>query len=244
MTMQIGVVAKGGIVLASDTKHRTTERQYADDPFSVPSGIVSCSKITPCAKQDITIAFAGWSDPDDSAGEKLARHLDSLPPVTDADIKGVLIAWGDDYYQSRFSEGRSYAPLLTLLVARPSSRYPLLKLRVNNGSNVLSSEKYLVNGNESNTAIFWPEYFKVDKTMYDLQAATAIAGMTILMGGEINGAGVGGLEIWQYTNQWKEVSPEEIEGLRGRFDLLQRGIKKAVLPASKRGRLSPQPSQE
>jgi len=245
MTMQIGVVAKRGIVLASDTKHRTTEKQQTGDPLSIPSGIINCSKISLCERHDIAIALAGWSDLDASVGKDLADHLDSLQAITNDDIGGILMRWGDSYYaQSRLAGAQSFTPLASLLVVRPAARYPLLKLRVNYKSNVLPSEKYLVNGNESNTAIFWPEYLKVYDELYDLDAATMIAATTILMGAKLNDPGVGGLEIWQYTDQWKPVPPEEIEALRVRFDLLQRGIRKAIHLRSKRDRLAPPPSRE
>ena len=87
----------------------------------------------------------------------------------------------------------------------------------------------MVNGNENNAAIFWPEYFRCDKEVYDLQSATKIAAYTVLMGAELNPSGVGGLEIWQYDEAWKSVPPEEIESIEAEFQQFQKSIRSAVL---------------
>lgn len=236
MTMQIAIVAKNGIALASDTKLRPTKRQFTDNPNSVPSGITNSSKVRLCKRHNIAIAFAGWTDSDALAGQELADHIDSLPAVTDDNIGSILVAWGDDYYERvRPGIGQANGPLLQLLVVRPSKRCPIIKLCVNRYSSVPTSSSYMVSGHESNTAIFWPEYAEADKGC-GLPSATSIAAITILMGGEINDHGIGGLEVFRYKKRWEAVPEEEMKTIKKRFARLQRIIKAAMLLSSRRSR--------
>jgi hypothetical protein len=100
---------------------------------------------------------------------------------------------------------------------------------VRRDSDTLPSSTYLVNGNENNSAIFWPEYFKCDKELYDLPTTTQLAAFTILMGSELNPFGVGGLEVWQYNGAWTSVPRVEIERLIVKFRDSQGSIRSAVL---------------
>jgi hypothetical protein len=87
----------------------------------------------------------------------------------------------------------------------------------------------LVNGNENNSVIFWLEYFRCDKHRYDIATASCIAAFTILMGGEVNNYGVGGLEIWVYDGAWRHTSANEIEKLQAEFQAFQDSMHSAVL---------------
>jgi len=244
MTMQIAIVAKDGLVLASDTKYRPIERHQSD--ASIPSGLFNAPKIFLCEHHSIAVAFAGWTDDVFLAGEELAGHLDAIPIVNDQNIRDVLVTWGNSYYEKmRPGFLQAAGLLLQLLVVRPSEQYPILKLYVSDQSRTRISTSYMVNGHETNTTIFWPEYARAaDDDKPDLSAAISIAAITILMGAEINDHGIGGLEIWQYTNGWKRVPDDEIEALRTRFDHLQSVIAKTILPNSKRGQSAQQPSRE
>ena len=245
MTFQIAIVATDGLVLASDTQKRVTEWQQADGSEYIPDTINNSSKLSLSERHSAAIAFAGWSDVDAFAGDLLAKHLDSLPSLNDSEIGVILKKWGDDYYsKSRLSSGASRTSLLNLLVARPNSKFPIIKLGVNYDSNLRDSKTYMVSGHENNAGVFWPEYLRVHKESRGLDDATAIAAMTILTAGEINPYGIGGLEIWQFRESWKALPDEEIEGLVRRFKTLQQSIKKIVRPRSKRDRLIPLPSQE
>src|SRR5271165_5588412 len=89
MTMQIAIVAKDGLVLASDTKYRPIERHQSD--ASIPSGLFNAPKIFLCEHHSIAVAFAGWTDDVFLAGEELAGHLDAIPIVNDQNIRDVLV---------------------------------------------------------------------------------------------------------------------------------------------------------
>jgi hypothetical protein len=227
MTMQIAIVATDGIVLASDTKYRPTQRQFTDNPNTVPSGIVNATKVWLCQRHNIAVAFAGWSDEVILAGKELAEHLNSIATIDDGNIRGVLAEWGNAYYdRARPGSSQANGPLLQLLVVRPSDQHPIVKLCVNRRSATSTSTGYMVNGHESNTAIFWPEYAKAADGC-DLAAATAIAATTILMGAKINDHGIGGLEVWRYKKRWEPVPTAEIEE---RFEQLRVAIEKMIYP--------------
>jgi hypothetical protein len=229
MTMQIAIVATDGIVLASDTQKRVTERQFTNGSEYIPDTIINSSKLSLCQRHNVAIALAGHSDVDSSAGDMLAKHLDSLPSLSDSDFGVVLKEWGDDYYgKSRLAGAQSSTPLVALLVARPGSRFPIIKLGVNYDSYIRDSKSYAVSGHENNAGVFWPEYLQVHKKKQDMSVSTAIAAFTILTAGEINSYGIGDLEVWQCLDSWRVLSEQEIDSLKSRFGLLQEFIRKAV----------------
>ena len=71
----------------------------------------------------------------------------------------------------------------------------------------------MVNGNEGNPAIFWPEFWRCDRERLGVKEATLVSAVTILMGAKINCWGVGGLEIWQYEKRWKPIQKGEIDSI-------------------------------
>ena len=109
--------------------------------------------------------------------------------------------------------GQANGPLLQLLVVRPSKQLPIIKLCVNRQSSTPTSSSYMVSGHESNTAIFWPEYAEADKGCR-LPSATSIAAITILMGGEINDHGIGGLEVFRYRRRWEALPEKEMKVIK------------------------------
>jgi hypothetical protein len=230
VTFQIGIVATEGIVLASDTQQRVTERQFTDGSEYIADTIINSSKISICERHSIAIAFAGWSDEDTFAGDMLAKHLNALPSLTDDEIGPILKVWGNDYYsKSRLASGPSRGPLANLLVLRPSGRFPLIKLGVNYESSLRDSKTYMVSGHENNAAVFWLEYLRVHRETRDLDVSTAIAAVTVLTAGEINPHGIGRLEVWQFRKSWRPLPDDEIEALTARFVGLQRAIREALL---------------
>ena len=117
----------------------------------------------------------------------------------------------------------------SLLIANPNAQYnPFWKLRVGEECSDDLSEKYMVNGDETNTAIFWPEYFKCDTKLYDVNAASRIVASTILMGGELNSYGVRGLEIWHYDKSWKRLPSATIDDVLSRFDELKKNLERSI----------------
>ena len=230
--MQIGMrAAERTIALVGDTKLRETEAVNTTKT-EVPSGIVHHSKITLCERHDIAVGFAGLGEGSKPHME-LAEHLSALDTIPDV-IESILTEWADRYFKGRFSgpeyeEYNPFIPICTLLVVNPKTEYcPFWKVRVLKESNALPSSEYLVNGNETNTAIFWPEYFRCDEEVYDLQTATSIAAFTVLMGSRLNPFGVGGLEIWKYQDGWGQSKPTEIEAIRRKFRRFERTLSRSI----------------
>jgi hypothetical protein len=102
MTMQIGIVADGGIVLASDTKSRTTERYMTSDPDSIPMDILSYSKVAFCKKHDIAIAISGMGEIGTDPARELVAHLSTFPLIAEDEMDTLLTAWGDEYFLKTF----------------------------------------------------------------------------------------------------------------------------------------------
>src|SRR5208283_773266 len=78
----------------------------------------------------------------------------------------------------------------------------------------------VLNGNHTNPAILWPEFFRCEGN-YNIKQATNIAALTILMGGDINPRGVRGLEIWQYRSGWVSLADQELLGLTAKYEQLK-----------------------
>jgi len=240
MTMQVVVVATDGLVVVSDTESRLVEQGKAGP--SVPAHI---SKISVSHKHKAAIAVAGWSDIEAPVGGLLARHLDTLSSLNDDEIEGVLESWANDYYKGTpFAESPTRGALFTLLIARPSNRFPILKVLVNKRSTVRAGKAgYMVGGYENHSAVFWLEYLRLHKEPHSIEESSAIAALTVLAAGEISPDDIGGLEIWQYRESWQELAPEQISDLIGRFDLLKRSIRRTIRPNSKRDRSALLPSR-
>lgn len=232
MTMQIVLRAKCGLVLASDTKIRISGAE--DEDFTgklIPSGIINASKVVFSQNRNIAVAFAGTDGRGVEPAKKLAEHLSGMGAIPE-DPRAVLEKWGNEFFQAKYPGEKHANPVCVLLVVIPQSIFSIAyKLYVNNESWLDQSYQYLISGNENNPAIFWPEYFRCDEEVYDLETTTRIAAFTILMGGNLNPYGVGGLEIWQYGNEWRPTPPSEIELIRASFVGLQRSIQAALSPS-------------
>ena len=219
MTMQVALRAAKGLVVASDTKVRTTEKEVSDRRYTAV-GIVNRAKLKLSQRHGILVGLSGWGSEEGDLAQELADHLSTHNQLPGS-IGALLRAWGDRVVER--------VPRCSLLVVSPATEsYPFWKLQVKRGSDCEPSSSYLINGNENNSAIFWPEYFRWDKELYDLQMATRIAAFTILMGAELNPFGVGGLEIWRYESEWKPALPAEIAQLRADFKRLQESLHSVV----------------
>jgi len=234
MTMQIVLRAKGGLVLASDTKIRTTGEE--DEDFSgklILSGIINASKVCFAAKHDIAVAFAGTDGRGVEPARKLTEHLSDMGVIPE-DPRAVLEKWGNEFFQSKYPGETHASPVCVLLVVIPQSIFCIAyKLYVGNESRLDQSFQYLISGNESNAAIFWPEYLGCDNETHEMDVAVRIAAYTILMGAQLNPAGVGGLEIWRYEDGWKPVSRVAVDGIRENFGEFHGGIRSAIFGAPK-----------
>jgi hypothetical protein len=216
MTMQIALRAKDGLVVASDTKIRTTEQEFPAKEYS-PFGIVNSSKVRVSKRHDILVALEGGGVGESDPAQQMVDYLSSEHEVSDG-LSELLGKWGNRYFEAKFQGQKHEFPLFRLLVVNPPTGYlPFWKLRVRQTSTCQSSSTFMVNGNDSNSAIFWPEYFKCDKQLHDLPTTVRIAALTILMGSQLNPYGVGGLEIWKYDHTWIAVTPTQIETLKQEF---------------------------
>jgi hypothetical protein len=243
MTMQVGMkTLEKKFALVGDTKCRVTEATSTVHPFSVPSTILSHSKIAISEPHQIAVAVAGNGDLGGSPEKELANHLSKLTTICEGELGSLLQRWGEDYF-TRHSGGRPWQVLMhTMLILNPNAEYaPFLKLRIGQLCSGDRSERYMVNGNEDNTAIFWPEFFKCDKRLYSLEEATSIAAFTVSIAAELNPYGVSGLEIWQFDEKWQRLSIDKVEEISSRLDAAKEFIAKSVLQCSKRDPLAPLP---
>lgn len=232
MTMQIGLRALGGkLVLAGDTKCRVTEAMTTHAPGSVPSGILSHSKVAICKRHQLAVAVASNGGELGVSPEKvLAGYLGEREAIPEDDLGDVLVEWGRQYFQEH-SGGLQWEVLMyTFVIVDPGAQYTRFwKLRVGPKCGYDRSDEYMVNGHESSTAIFWPEYFKCDSQVRDIAATTNIAALTIRMGAELNPYGVGGLEVWHFDEEWKRLSPVEIEAIMIRLQDIKVFLGKSIL---------------
>jgi hypothetical protein len=228
MTMQMAIQAKGrAIVFASDTKIRTADKALTSDGW-VPDKVVNHGKVVISSRHDIAVALAGNSDQYEDPAQELADYLAEQDNIPDF-LGPLLVKWGNEYFQKKFPGQKHEFPLCQLLVVNPKCQYcQLWRLLVSHNSHEQSSERYILNGNARSAVVFWPEYFRCDKTVYDLHQVTAIAATTILMEGELNPYGVGGLEVWQFDGTWNLVPPVEIERLANKFKDLRESLRLAV----------------
>ena len=234
MTMQIALPARnGGMVFASDTKIRAMEAEPPGEEMTKNPvfGTIRRSKVSLSSKHDVVVGLAGGNAEDDDWAKDLADHFSEQSTLPES-LKPFVETWGNGLFERISSPGskQSDYPMCTLLVASPNSPYCCFaKVRVNRRSYSLESSEYLVNGNENLAAIFWLQYFKCDEQRYELPVASRIAAFTILMGHELNGNGIGGLEIWTYLSGWTRMPANQIENLNAEFQALKESMHSAVL---------------
>jgi hypothetical protein len=233
MTMQIAMPAtKGRMVFASDTKIRLMEPEPPDLEMTKNPcrGTVHRSKISFSSKHDVAVGLSGANAEDADWARELADYFSDQPNLPDA-LTSFTQTWGNGLFQRNFPDHRQHNyPMCSLLVVSPRSPYcRFLKLRVNRESSALESNASLVNGNENLSAIFWLEYFKCYDKAHDLHIASRIAAFTILMGHELNEGGIGGLELWTYSEGWTRMPANEIENLQAEFQAFKDSVHSAVL---------------
>jgi len=242
MTIQVAICsANRSIVLAGDTKVRTSELSISDrEPVSTA---VNRSKMAFSERHAIAVAMAGDGPVGTDAAAELTSYLSTLERIPDF-LGPLLKKWGDDYFRKHRpgdESGQGY-PLCSMLVVNPSTSYcRLWKLRVNRESTEEGSERYMVNGHANNSAVFWLEYMKADKKP-PLEESLGIAIATIGLASEINNYGVGGLELHEYREgAWHHWPNEEIERAERSLTVVQGQIKKAVIGLGNR-HVTPNPA--
>lgn len=226
MTMQIAIQAQDGFVLASDRKVRDTRAQVGTRVG--PDAIISESKVRISLRHNIAVALMGGTHRDDDPAQEFVDYIGRLGELPD-DISVTIGEWGAAYQKAK----ELLVPFpFALLIVNPSSGYePIWKVKLERSFTCAPSSGYRINGNETNSAIMWPEYHKCDrKPRPDLEAATNIAALTILTGGFLNPSGVGDLEIWRYRSAWKRLESNAIDILVNRFISLQQDIDRFIRP--------------
>jgi hypothetical protein len=231
MTMQVGLLALGGnFVLVGDTGCRVREDTHTSNPESVPSGILTHSKVAICKRHQIAVAVAGSGDLGTSPEKELADHLGQLESIPDDTFGHLLVEWGKKYFE-KHSAGRRWEVLMhSFLVVNPHAEYtPFRKLRVGQQCSSDLGERCMVNGNENNPAIFWLEYFKSHTEMREVAAVTNVAALTIMMAGDVNPYGINGLEVWQFNKEWKRLPLREIEAIAVRLQAFEDIVADSIL---------------
>jgi hypothetical protein len=223
VTMQIAIEASDGFVLASDRKARDARTQVGTRLR--PDAIIGESKIRTSDKHNIAVAFMGGVRDDDPAQE-FVDHISTLAQLPNG-LSASIRGWGEMYLK-----GKELMPPypFALLVVNPQSNHdPIWKIQFEESFKSFPCSGYRVNGNETNSAIMWPEYHKCDRRPRpSIEAATNIAALTILTGGYLNPAGVGDLEIWQYVSTWKRLESDAIDAIVNRFTNLQQAIESFI----------------
>jgi hypothetical protein len=215
MTMQIALQAKDGFVLVSDLKNRINNKV---------SSLTYSTKIYHDEVHGVLIALAGYTaNPDSEPGQTLIEHLRKCTSVD----QRIIIDWLRKYAEKA---KRSHdEDNISILVVHPSAQYgKILTVKINNYRVDSTEHRWIaINGNQSNPAVFWPEYFKC-RGGHTLGEATNIAAITILAGEELNPYGVGGLEIFQYDSKWRCLSEEETASIASKYKSLKTYLNKLI----------------
>lgn len=225
MTMQIAIEARSGFVLVSDRKIIRREDQGRSN--LQPDTALFQSKVCISKPHDIAVALAGSPPLDADPLQEFTNHLSALKSIPE-DFGKTIGEWGA-LYQQKHGEGWYFS----LLVVNPHSLYePFWKVTVSREVGRSPRAGYVVNGNETNVAIMWPEYCKCGGTpALDLETAVNAGALTILMGHKFS-RGVENLEIWRYTDTWTRATPAEINAIGDRFVRLKSAIDSFINPPS------------
>jgi hypothetical protein len=229
MTMQIGIrAADDSIVVAGDCRYVLSEPGSAD-------AMSNASKIVLNQKHGIAIAIAGRGDPDINPAKELDRELSSVDTIREAHpddggLEQKLLDWGNAFFRQHRQEQHDLEnPLCRLLVVNPKTYYRFVRLYVNFVSFTRHDTNCMVNGHESNPAIFWPQYTRGHDHELTLAQATGVAATTILMGCAIEPRTISGLEICQYDGAaWKRFTEQHTAKIKSRFASFSDATKQAV----------------
>lgn len=222
MTMQIAIEARDGFVLASDTKIRNRADHVG--VRAVSDEILSQSKVCISKRHNVAVGVSGVPHPEANPIREFADFISELESVPE-DFGEVIDQWVSQY-QKRYGPDWAFV----LLIVNPASQHsPIWRLEVSTKVISVPGRGYWVNGNETNSAIMWPEFYKCDETPpRDLNTAVNVAALTILTGQELNPSGVSGLEIWKYTGTWRRADRAEILAIADRFGRLKQDIDRFI----------------
>jgi hypothetical protein len=184
MTFQIGMVASDGIILASDT------RAGRWDKFKTTSEV---RKLVCCPELGVAYCCAG-SDVAILAARKATELAEQQPGLSMERCaeKAAIEVWREEYGDPNPRE-RQYRE--SVLIAKVTgSDSGLWRLNITSSSYCESILDKDINGDASNSAVFFSEqYFQ--KMPNTIGSLLPLAAHTVLMAGDRNQTGVGGLEI-------------------------------------------------
>jgi hypothetical protein len=191
MTMQVGMVGKDGIVLASDTrwtmKARLENQSWAGAEFGVGS-----SKIKIDAKRGIAIACAA----DMRSAQLFADAI--LAALKQEDFVHPEAVVRDTALKTLPDVTERTAPQCILVLTRPSRRIFLCQFAYYNNKlapECLEMENLAIAGHNTNAAIFWAERYSRYFQEMTIKKLIPLASHLIVSAEMVNPGGVAGLEI-------------------------------------------------
>jgi hypothetical protein len=226
MTMQIAIPAKNNqFVLVSDTKALTRVGAQQPDVATYESKIIIAER------HQVAIAISGNLLPNKPPAQEFADHISGLSSLPD-DFRSVVEKWAI-WYEEEYSD-HCLPWQFRLFIVHPRAKYePLFVVDLSNKK--LREESAPKNGgkhvdchsgchipiNGTNPASMWPRYYKCGEPPYgDITAATNIAVLTLLMGAAFSD-GIGGIDIWKYTDCWRRSERAEEHIISERFAKLK-----------------------
>ncbi|MBB5059204.1 hypothetical protein HDF16_003927 [Granulicella aggregans] len=196
MTMQVGMIAKDGIVLASDT-------WWSRSPKPGHSGTHhgwDSSKFVINDAKNIAVACARDKITSTRIAEAIVSKMSAAEPAGNREQRIRQVA-------SVAAEGHDVECLIAFAGSDPGL---YLFQHVNQGADVISDRiiKFAHTGDSTNAALFWlMRYYQHDKTVLQLMG---LASHTVLAAKEFNSALISGLEIvYSDGSEFHRLSPHE-----------------------------------
>ena len=238
MTMHIGIRARDqSIVLASDRMWRVQEKFYGSgNPVTEPQ---YRSKVVFSERHELAIALAGGGSIDANPTKELADYLSRQDEIPD-NLEPLLKEWGDKLFLKEYPEyarNRLRLPRdsYSILIINPKTTHCCFwKLFVNCPSVCRESSRYMVSGDDTSWAVFWPQYLKAGSGLLSLDEATGVAATTILMGHVLSPSAVDDLEIWRHNKTWSEFDPAQITAIKAGFRAFEERTKASVFTLAAR----------
>jgi hypothetical protein len=205
-------VSLGVFVVASDTQCSVGEmREESIDRRDVKT-VEHRSKTWLCQTHDILVAHAGEvPQVVGNPSRELADYLSStkFDVMNSSQLENVLVEWGKE---SRYQMGDKFLIVSpktkvnqVFKMCAPSRACPDYRIR---------PSSHFVSGDETNAAVFWPQFFGVGVEEHSLGESIAIAAVTIVMAHKLDNRYIGGLEVWYYSNgAWTFLNEDQCKPL-------------------------------
>jgi hypothetical protein len=215
MTLQLGLVGRDGIVLASDLK-----TLFFDEVMT--GGLTS--KILTDAKNGILLAFSGYE-----ISQKVARAILADPNILDTDdprhsIEELATQVYHEPFPDHATPPRTDSEILIVSLRNLNHLYSLEMKSTRCLLNVRKDKA--VAGHQTNTAVFFTERYYTRGSVFEL---AFLAAHTILEASKLNPCGIEGVEIFVCTREgFKSLSDSEIAVLKKESDKLDRCLGNAL----------------